>query len=417
MVSKFPVEVKKLESLMSESVLLALCDSNAIIAGGTLTSLFSGKEVNDLDVYFKHPINAIQFAEQLNDEGRVSFMHKTDRSILCKDWDAKPGGQDVQMIVYKFFNNVEEIFAAFDFTVNMCAAEFSYKDDEVHIEIHMHEDFLRDLAQRRLVFNRGTDYPLVSDLRVEKYCAKGYTISKKEKFKILLAINAKNIDSWEVLKDELGSMYGLERDKMFDESVPFTIDAAMDQLELIVWADNVYNLNHPTLSVVKDVIAKNAKFKLNNMQGRYFKVVKKVSDGVYTSIYSSGYKYILGQTAAENNHGIYFAEGEDLMNSCYWSKCGWNDNMIIEIHFEDESQIKYAYGCSKESMIGKGQYQVVREYSKEQWINELKTPVEEESSKNITSENNKWHFLADGSLIVSGFGVGELNLQDPFNIR
>lgn len=423
--SKYSVEISKLESLMSEEVLLGLCESRAIVAGGTLTSLFSGKEVNDLDVYFRSPSSAIEFAKKMNSCGRVSFFHKTDRSILLKDWDAKQGGQDVQMIVYKFFQNPQQIFDAFDFTINMCAAEFSFDDDdEVKIEITMHDDFLKDVAQRRLVFNPGTDYPLVSDLRVEKYCAKGYSISKKEKFKILLAVNAKNINSWEVLKDELGSMYGLEKDSMFDETIEFSIPEAMGQLDNIVWRDSIYRLNHPSFRDVREVIAKNANVKLNNMEGRFFKVVKKISDGVYESIYRSGYKYILNQTAAENEHGIYVAMGDALSESCYWGKSWLYSNpgesnkncVVIEIKFAEGTEVKFAPYSGAESMIGVGEYKVIKEYTASEWQDELNSPVVpsnllQAGDVSVTIQSGKFH---TGGFIQYGPDVSLFD--NPFTV-
>lgn len=370
---KFLTEKRKLESLLGEDVYIALCECNAIIAGGTLTSIFSGKEVNDLDIYFKTPEQALEFARMMDDSSETIFFHNTDRSILIKDFSINKdnGGQDVQMIVYKFFPTVDDIFKAFDFTVNMAAAEFTLVDEECSFFFHFHEDFFNHLAQRRLIFNTGTDYPLVSDIRVGKYEDKGYVISKKEKFKILLSVNKKKIDSWEILKDELGSMYGLNKNELFDEKIEFSLESAIEQLDDINWIETIYKLNHPTLHVVEKVIAKNGNIKVDSLEGRYFKVVLKTeTKGVYYSLWNRDYKYVLGQEACENHHGIYFAEGfRGLENSCYWQEERMDNSgrVIIEIKLDENATI--VDDCNATSVRAVGGYTVVGEYSYQDWQN------------------------------------------------
>lgn len=121
-----------------------------------------------------------------------------------------------------------------------------------------HPDFLKHNAQRYLGFSEKTRYPLVSALRVQKYKERGYDISKGQMLKLLLAVNAKNIDSWEVLLDELGSMYGLKPDEIFDTSKEFSLESAMEQLDKVFTIPNkMYkNVSIDWDSIYKEFIGK-----------------------------------------------------------------------------------------------------------------------------------------------------------------
>lgn len=374
--SKYSIEIKQFEKIVSYEFLHALADAEAIVAGGTLTSIFSGKEVNDVDVYFRSHHHAIRFLDTLKDEGAsYSIFHATDRSVLLRDHagGVNGTGQDVQMIVYKFFKTPQEIFEAFDFSINMAAFTFHKDDDdgEPYINVVMVEDFLKDLAQRRLVFNPKTDYPLISDLRVDKYKDRGFSISRKEKFKILLAVNAKNIDSWEVLKDELGSMYGLNKDELFDETQEFSIENAMSQLDNIAWSENYNNLNHPTIREVKRIIQSNAGFKYDPRNGRYFKVVRKTSAlNEFESVFRHAFKYTFSDSkewVAGESNGIYFAEGTDgLERSCYWYYLVNNPSeyAILELEFPKSSRL---IGRA-DTVSTRGEYRVIGVISYDEWV-------------------------------------------------
>lgn len=208
--------------------LLRECD--AILAGGAITSLFTRKEINDYDIYFHSEEGFSHFMREIynintdamSDMRDCRVANYTDRSILTK----VSGDVDVQLIVYKFFEKgYIDIFNSFDFTVNMGA--FHFKEEE----FVFHPDFLKHNAQRMLSFNHNTDYPLISSLRVQKYVKRGYTISKAEMLKVLFACVKKDYKDWETVKDEVGSMYGLNPDEVFDVSVPFSIEAVIQQLD------------------------------------------------------------------------------------------------------------------------------------------------------------------------------------------
>ena len=177
--------------------------TKAILAGGALTSIFSGKEINDYDLYFRNKEDLILFVrnaflDEDNIEDEDDFIEMEAYSLICTSqtdrsitFNVPNSNLKLQLIHFDYFENVSDIFKSYDFTINMCAFDF------VHEQFIMEENFLIDIAQRRLTFNTGTKYPIMSTLRVSKYCDRGYTISKKEMFKIGLAISSLNITSWD----------------------------------------------------------------------------------------------------------------------------------------------------------------------------------------------------------------------------
>lgn len=236
-------EVEKLKDLIEPSLWDCLADNGCWIAGGACTSVFTNKEVNDLDIYFpsKEAFQKVMLAlYSYDNEYDVSYAdgairHVSKKSILLKSHD-----QDVQFIVYKFFDSIEDLFRSYDFTINMCALNMKSE------EFVSHELFMKHNAQKYLSFNPETDYPLVSALRVDKYVKRGYTISKAQMMKILLAVNKKNIDSWEVLIDEIGGMYGTAPEEIFDTTQPFSLDLAIETLNNKNFKDTVVG-NAPDL--------------------------------------------------------------------------------------------------------------------------------------------------------------------------
>lgn len=234
-------EIDNLLSSFKTDVVPCLKEAKAVLAGGALTSLFTNAQVNDYDIYFKSVggfqslVNNIyntlcSNGDLCSHDLIVNFA--TDRSILCKE---KGSGNEIQLIVYKMFPQIEDIFNAFDFTINMCAYDFETE------QMWAHPDFLKHCSQRYLSFNNRTDYPVVSALRVQKYVDRGYTISKAEMLRILFTIAGKKYDSWEDIKGEVGSMYGIPIDELFDESKEFSIKEAVEQLS------NTKKLDKPTI--------------------------------------------------------------------------------------------------------------------------------------------------------------------------
>lgn len=233
-------ELNKLKSLVSERTWELLKSYDAIIAGGAITSVFCNRDVNDLDIYLRSEDDFFTFIAELYSSSDFTLIgaNMTNRSILFRDKETK---QDVQLIVYKFFPTVEDIFNDYDFTVNMGA--LSIIDDQ----FHFHDDFFKHNSQRYLQFHTGTTYPLISALRVQKYKDKGYTISKAQMLRLLLTISKLEINSWDDIKDHCGGFYGLNMDEVFPEDKEFSLELAIETLDQ-VFSDNKFKTYFTSIS-------------------------------------------------------------------------------------------------------------------------------------------------------------------------
>ena len=247
----------KLQSMLGIELYEALKLEGCYIAGGALTSIFTNKPVNDIDVYFPSAQafenvmlsifntskscmmeEGIRRSWQIPDDivhldigdfyCRVNCI--TKKSVMLTNEE-----NPIQFINYDFFKSVEALFDKYDFTC--CMAAYDLKKDT----FVFHEDFFLHNSQRYLKFNANTAYPLVSALRVQKYTERGYTCSKSEYLRILLAVNLKNINSWEKLFDEVGGMYGSQPEDIFDVKKQFNLWDAIEQLSNIELRDTMQN--------------------------------------------------------------------------------------------------------------------------------------------------------------------------------
>lgn len=321
--SQYNNELTKLKKLVSENVWEILEESNAIIAGGAITSVFCNREVNDVDVYFTTKDDMISFVRNVFD-GRFSLLclNIGQKSIMLRD---KKTDQDVQLIVYKLFDDVEHIFNTFDFTVCMGAYDFKIED------FVLHKDFLKHNSQRYLKFHAGTQFPIVSALRTQKYLNKGYNISKSEYLRLMLTVNQLQISSWEELENHVGGMYGVDPSKLFDKTKEFSLINAVEQLGELesVLQDNKFQITD--VSIDKHSAIEHL-YELHgwtddreSMEGRYFKNVCKESNGVLSSYYQKTFKYKLHELVNGGTNGIYVTEGD--MPTTY----SQSDSIIIEL--------------------------------------------------------------------------------------
>ncbi|MCU1123506.1 hypothetical protein JAK34_15825 [Stenotrophomonas maltophilia] len=200
--------------------LLAAADhftpKNSFIAGGALTSVFTGQPINDVDIYFKSKQSFIDAVRDAYDSG-LWCVAATDRAVTFAR------GEDiVQLMLFDFFNTAEAVFDAFDFTVCMAAYDV---DAEAFI---FHPDFFKHNSQRHLSFHSGTRFPFGTLLRTIKYRERGYKLGRGDLLRIALRCHQVSLNSWEDLAAAIGGQYGervqLETDK------PFSIDAAIELL-------------------------------------------------------------------------------------------------------------------------------------------------------------------------------------------
>jgi hypothetical protein len=182
---------------------------NCVIAGGAITSIFSGNIIKDYDVYFhnKEDLQALRQEKNWSSETMVSkILSKTDNSItLSVNQGASIGHSDannkvvIQLILLEdlICSEVKKIIEQFDFTVCMGAYDFQTNS------FVFDKDFLKHLSQRSLVYNANSKYPFASLYRVIKYIKKGFKISGIEMIKLGLKCNNIKINNYKELSKQL----------------------------------------------------------------------------------------------------------------------------------------------------------------------------------------------------------------------
>lgn len=197
------------------------------IAGGAILSTVTKTEINDYDIYPKSNKAMIDAFYKLIEDESCFVVNISDRAVTFKSnniTNTKGERGIIQVMTYDTFETPEKIFENFDFTVCMGAFDCDTK------EYHFHPDFFPDIASKTLRFNVNTRYPLNSLLRVTKYTAKGFFISKPEHIKMALAVIKQGMPhTWEELEAQIGGTYGREVKLRRDDMV-FSFEAAVDML-------------------------------------------------------------------------------------------------------------------------------------------------------------------------------------------
>ena len=215
-------EKRKFYDYLGKNLINCLQTYNCIVAGGSINSIFNRKDINDIDIYFRTKEDLSGFIQDYCSDFSGFILSKTKKALLIKDSNKNIL---VQLIYFKYFDKVEEIFDTFDFTVCMCAYDFKTE------EFILHNEFLHHNTCRLLKFNENTAYPIMSALRVQKYKDKGYDIPKADFIKIILACMNLDITTYEELEEQIGGMYGINIDKLFDDK--FKGKDKIDLLEAI----------------------------------------------------------------------------------------------------------------------------------------------------------------------------------------
>ena len=226
--------------ILGEDVVDLLQKSRAIIAGGAITSMFTASKINDFDIYFRSKEDLLFFVRMAfkktgtgDDYGyNLPEDHPPFFSMSCTNYTKRSlsfanNQNDLQLIHFDYFEDAHAIFESYDFHFNMAAYDFSTS------EFVMHDLFLETMAARRSTFNPKTKYPIMSLARVEKYLERGYSITKKEQFKIGIACSSLNLDSYEAVEDQISGFYGIDVSDIFDHSVPFSLENVYEMIEAI----------------------------------------------------------------------------------------------------------------------------------------------------------------------------------------
>lgn len=388
-------EKNKLYEHLGKNLIKKLKKYNAFVAGGAITSLFTNKNINDVDIYFRDEKDLINFIIEIYNNNHW-IVSCTDKSILFQYKREDNNHIDIQLIYFKYFKDVYEIFNTFDFTVNMGAFDFKTE------EFVFHDDFLKHNSQRILKFNDKTAFPIISLLRVQKYKEKGFSISKPELVRIALTCMKLKISTYDDLKKHLGGMYGVNLDKLFEEieGKEFDLQEAIDIIANVAFSDdyfvkpkerhfenldeiieiiekekfNAIKFKNTTYRILPDgKLSKTSNEKLANYvdinaffkNKRIYKFVKKYNDGILRSFYDNKFIYKINEEVVANNEGwnngaLYFSLSKsniDRINYYYNSK-----KVLIEATFKTEDIIDVD---GNTIMVTKAF--ITREVPKEEW--------------------------------------------------
>jgi hypothetical protein len=402
-------EKKKLKIYLGETLYNIFKSFNVIVAGGTITSLFTNHDINDIDVYFRSKEELGDFLKE-EMEGTWIIAH-TDKALLFRYEKI-----EVQAIYFKYFANPQEIFDTFDFTVCMGAFDFSTE------EFVLHNDFIKHNSQRILKFNQETAYPIVSALRVDKYKKKGYTISKSEFIRIMLTILKSEIKDYKTLKEQIGGMYGENYDKLIEpqEGEEFDLAVIIEKMKDLCYDDNYFKTSTHVCDIgdwdefVNKILGVKTKcFIYNDV---YYKIVsgeiKKCKDYVedyyelvnvneikqfpitrfkyvrkkneeYISYYDKSYIYKIGEYhIPKSKYSGLHAVDKSKLNSCSYSN--EKDNVLLELRIDSLDDLNDISGLLSDSCEYKKVF-VVREVTKEE--------VSSMRGKNFGEDNdNPWNF-------------------------
>lgn len=367
-------------------------DNNVMVAGGVFTSLFTRADVNDVDCYFRSKKDLVNFIYDVSENQYYPyFVNVTDKSLTL----IANGAPTIQLIYFDFFEDLNAVFDAFDFTISMCG--YDYKTDEMVY----HKDFLSDLSQRRLTFNKKTAFPLVSALRVNKFTNRGFAISRGQMIKVMLAVSQLEINTPEEFVKHIGGMYGSAALNLLAETENFSVDAALEKLSelegentrnlLVAGAVPVTKTDKMPLNEMASILAgsnlleggwyrsipasqydaseavykdrhgrkktlpltvalmfakdKERKPKSNDVKdGIFFKYVRPTDEsGIYKSIYRDSFKYKLMQEVSDQ-HGMYLCTASNIKDHHFSSHEG---TLILACRANVEDILKQSVGSNE----------------------------------------------------------------------
>lgn len=169
------VDIVFLESLMKELPI------GCVVAGGYMTSLFSGDKINDIDIFFtsKEAYEKLVIkmksppgeggADLFKDYIKVEVpQHLKDRFDSYKH-SINPTNPPIQLIKLAFYESPEHVIDTFDFT----AAQIAVAQTGSGVKIFMNPMAPMDIARKRIVLHRMT-FPASTMRRLIKYSARGY---------------------------------------------------------------------------------------------------------------------------------------------------------------------------------------------------------------------------------------------------
>lgn len=323
-------------------VVEALTKSKCYISGGALTSVVTNRPINDYDIYFPNRESLLEVVAVIKEyDPHCSFI--SEKSIT---YTLSPE-ITLQLVHYDFYKTAKAIFKHFDYSINMAAIDL-YKG-----KVIKHENFMLHNSQRYLVFNKGTKFPMISTLRIQKYKERGYTITRSQFMKVLMAVNKLKLKTWEDFSVAVGNLYGLNFIKQERMSGKFSLDKAFDIIEntnfdgdcveSYRWSPSTVDLVLSGSPIEYSLLPNGTLVTLHHneeagdlidsgsIKSVEVPITKLIGDKLYKwvtsdlkSIYQSHFKYTLGEEAKGKESsgfmgsfkGIYCNSAKDLLYNC-----------------------------------------------------------------------------------------------------
>lgn len=383
-------EKNKLYDYLGKELVERFKKYKVIVAGGLITSLFTGSEINDVDVYFK---NEDSLAGFIGESYGSFIIYHTKKATMFAEKNERHGDVKVQAIHFKYFETPKDVFDTFDFTAVMGAFDFETE------EFYFDRNFLKHNSQKILKFNKGTAFPLMSLVRASgKYQDKGYSISRTEMMRIAMTCMNLDINSYDELKEQLGGLYGENMDKLFKdvEDEEFSLDHAIDKLQELSVSEEYFDVPE-TISfededdLIMSVLGYDFKYFNHNstfyrvryngtayvysgrlpddaveigaseffQDKKFYKFVEKVGDE-YRSFFEGSFKYELGETVSTGNlKGLFFNTFDEIDRSTHRHE---EDGVLIEASVSYEDFIAMEAGHFRFRKC-----KVLREVPREEW--------------------------------------------------
>ena len=209
------------------------------IAGGSVLSHVQNTEPADFDFYPKSKKDALEMMYYLLEDCGGFVLDVSERAMTIKtntmisSYDRAERSESAtravyQIIFFKEWNSIEDVFNTFDFSACMIAFNVSSK------KIECTDGFMRAIASKEIEFHTGTAFPIASLTRINKYQKKGFRFSKATMLKMGLTV-AQTIppSSWQEMNAMLGGYYGKKVTMSVPDSMPFSIENAMHLLETV----------------------------------------------------------------------------------------------------------------------------------------------------------------------------------------
>lgn len=216
----------KFAQSIKDDFVKSLVMKNSMITGGAIVSLILNEKVNDYDIYFTNRDTAVAVANYYrgiiiennpdlkdktsvttDDEGRVTFFvsssgrFNTDSKIKGKYMpqvitdNAISLSNGIQLIL-RFYGDPEEIHKNYDF-VHVKSYWLSSNG-----KLYLNPDSLEAILAKELRYT-GSLYPLASIFRLRKFLSRGWTITAGDIFKMAFQLQAYDLSSPTVLRDQL----------------------------------------------------------------------------------------------------------------------------------------------------------------------------------------------------------------------